>query len=226
MSAVIGAEPVVCLRCRMQFLAEEAAIGILEFEHRHIDRVLAVLSAECARANERVPRAEVVTAIVQFIEEYADGRHHAKEENVLFEQMCRHGYSRESGPLACMIAQHEMGRQLTAQMKHWVSVSAKSCAAEELEPMLQAACKYVDLLTRHVTIEDSILFPSALVQLPQSALLEVARRYHEVDPHPPSEFAAAAEKVVTLAGFRDLPAIDQFHARASDRTLPPQETRT
>lgn len=182
----------------MQPPAERDAIRSLEFEHRHIESVLAVLSTACSFDARIEPAVELIAGCVDFIEQYADGRHHAKEEHVLFEHMSAWGYSLEAGPLACMLSQHAECRRLTAQMKQWLCEPASE-QAKRVASLRGAARRYIDLLSRHIVVEDSVLFPSALVRLPRNVLEQVARRYAEVDPHPAADFAAAADRVLQLA---------------------------
>jgi hemerythrin-like domain-containing protein len=140
----------------------------------------------------------VVGAIVRFAEKFADGRHHEKEEKVLFVEMQSRGFSGSSGPLACMLGQHETGRRLVSVLRHWTHGTADE-RERYLEGMVHAAIDYVELLSSHISVEDSVLFPAALAHLPNDALMKVGEAYGNIDP--PSwreELTTAADEVVAL----------------------------
>ena len=47
---------------------------------------------------------------VDFIRNYADRFHHAKEEDVLFEALVANGMPRQNSPVAAMLMEHDQGR--------------------------------------------------------------------------------------------------------------------
>jgi hemerythrin-like domain-containing protein len=51
--------------------------------------------------------------LIEFFRSYADRTHHGKEEDLLFPAMIEKGFSREQGPIHCMLADHEHNRALT-----------------------------------------------------------------------------------------------------------------
>ena len=141
------------------------AIRILMNEHRVIERVLESLEAFADRIlADQSSEQELLSDYVRFIREFADATHHAKEEKILFEAMGDAGFSREIGPVAVMMAEHDEGRKLVATM---------STAAEKKTPwddadrrsVATAALRFVDLLRHHIMKEDNILYPMAEAQL-------------------------------------------------------------
>ena len=87
------------------------AIETMMEEHRVIEKVLEALEeyANALYRGEPADRSDLAR-FVQFIREYADVRHHGKEEDVLFSTMLEHGFSRDSCPLAVMYQEHDAGR--------------------------------------------------------------------------------------------------------------------
>ena len=73
---------------------------VLRNEHDHILRACAILHAMAAKleAGGDVP-ADDASLAVDFVRYYADGLHHAKEEQVLFPALLGAGMPRNGGPI-------------------------------------------------------------------------------------------------------------------------------
>src|SRR6478735_3148810 len=184
----------------MNHVSAAQAVDVLMEEHRQIERVLRVLRdvAEHALVSSTAPNEETIRAIVAFAEKFADGRHHEKEEKILFVEMHARGFARGSGPIGCMMKQHETGRGLVAALRRWCEADVERRKIHA-ETMLRAAFEYVEMLSSHISVEDSVLFPAALAHLPNDALMKVASAYRNVDP--PSwreELVAAADEIERL----------------------------
>ena len=80
-------------------------------EHRVIERVIAVLrqATDALEAGKPVP-PQVFNNAIDFIRNFADTCHHAKEEGVLFASMEARGFPRQGGPIQVMLLEHEEGR--------------------------------------------------------------------------------------------------------------------
>ena len=178
-------------------------VARLSFEHRQIDRVLAAMAEVVVRIRSGSgPSHEFFALIVDFVEQYADGRHHIKEEGALFEALIARGFSQD-GPVGCMIRQHQRGREHVQVIREWVHSGSDSRGAR-LDGMLSAATQYIELLWHHIATEDSVIFPAALASLPEESAFAVVARSEELDPSPPEEFRAAADAVVRRAGLFSL----------------------
>lgn len=128
------------------------ATEILRDEHTQILRALALLD----RAADRLDRGIDLPdgwwdELLQWLRSYADGRHHAKEEDALFPAMARAGVPvAAGGPIAVMLEEHETGRRLVAMM-----------AGGDAAARAGAARRYVSLLQTHIDKENGVLFPLA-----------------------------------------------------------------
>jgi len=93
------------------------ATKLLKKEHRAIEKVLNALDdfALKLEKGEKV-NAEVLEKSVDFIRTFADRCHHGKEEDRLFQLMARRGFSKNSGPIAVMLQEHELGRSFVKAM--------------------------------------------------------------------------------------------------------------
>ena len=137
------------------------ATEILVDEHRLIKKVLDWGEAEIARidAGERPDTGKLARA-VDFIRNFADRCHHAKEEGLLFKRLREKGMPGEGGPIAVMLHEHELGRA------HVAAVSGALDGAGRGEPGALAALRehlagYIALLRAHIEKEDHILYPMA-----------------------------------------------------------------
>jgi len=150
------------------------AIELLMDEHQLILRSLDALDAfasDLARGGE--DKAELAR-FVRFIREFADARHHGKEEDILFVAMVAAGFPRDAGPIAVMLMDHEAGRAHVAEMARLASQSAPWTEADRAAAVA-AARGYADLLRSHIRKEDQILYPMARQRLHEEALARVDR---------------------------------------------------
>lgn len=144
------------------------ATEILSNEHRVIEQVLDCLEAlveqSLAQGRAPLPPAE---EILDFLRSFADGCHHAKEENHLFPWLERHGFSRQFGPTGVMLREHSLGRHHMRQMALALPGAVRG-DARDLEAFAQAARSYIRLLKEHIQKEDNCLFAMAVqVATPQ-----------------------------------------------------------
>ena len=171
------------------------AIETLMNEHRTIERVLDALTAFADEVRRRgaTDRAELAS-FVTFLREFADGHHHHKEEDVLFEAMIDHGFPREAGPVAVMLHEHAQGRTLVGVLAEQ-GAAAGDWSDEDRQEIADAAHAFSDLLHAHIQKEDRILYPMAEQRLPPDALTAVGEACAEQD----RARAAPAERLVQLA---------------------------
>lgn len=140
----------------------EKAIEILMGEHRLIEKALGSLETYAAtvRAGASVERG-VVGEYAAFLRGFADGCHHGKEEDILFERMIERGFPRQAGPLAVMYHDHEVGRGHVRALAG-IADGANAVAPAEVELFLANVEGYVPLLRQHIVKEDRVLYPMAI----------------------------------------------------------------
>jgi hemerythrin-like domain-containing protein len=140
----------------------EKAIEVLMSEHRLIEQVLGSLETftseiEGGLAPERPLLADYGT----FLRDFADSCHHGKEENVLFQRMVERGFPRETGPVAVMLYEHEVGRSHVSALRQ-VGEGTGLLTAAETGVVLENAGAFIPLLRAHILKEDRILYPMAV----------------------------------------------------------------
>jgi len=154
----------------------------LKDEHRLILRMLALLEQNAART-EAGSGSDYRFYLdgVDFIRNFADRFHHAKEEDVLFEALVENGMPRANSPVAAMLMEHDQGRALVRGMEE----AAQRALAGEVDQeaaLVSNARGYLELLREHISKEDEILYPLAERVIPEAmrgAIVEGYRRAEE-----------------------------------------------
>jgi hemerythrin-like domain-containing protein len=138
---------------------------ILSDEHRVIEVVLTCVEsiAERAMLVHRLDRESAERA-VDFIRNFADKCHHGKEETHLFAALAEKGMPSDSGPVAQMLHEHELGREFVRGMAENIEAAAAG-DAKALRGFAANADGYVKLLRMHIMKEDNALFPMAELAL-------------------------------------------------------------
>ncbi len=153
---------------------------ILRQEHRIIEGMLALLQRAAAglERGEEVDRALFEQAI-DFIRNFADRYHHAKEEGALFTTMEAHGFPRRGGPIGVMLSEHDEGRAHVRGMAEALERYPDDPTARV--PLMAHARGYADLLSAHIYKEDNILYPMGDQMLPPSAQADLLRQFEELE---------------------------------------------
>lgn len=165
------------------------ATKILMEEHRVIERVLAAMEIASHRlvSGESI-RERFFLDVADFIRGFADGRHHRKEEGVLFPAMESAGVLKVGGPIGVMLAEHEEGRRLARAMR---AAAERLQAGETLakEAIAANARGYVALLRQHIAKEDNVLFPMADRVIPTADQLGLIEAFERVEQEATGESA-------------------------------------
>jgi hemerythrin-like domain-containing protein len=156
----------------------------LKSEHRIILKVLDAAKREVdAIARTGTVREDVVLKVLDFVRNFADACHHAKEEKRLFAKMSEHGMPLNAGPLAIMLHEHVEGRRLVKAAADALAPAVQG-DKRALRVLKDGLAGYVDLLRAHIGKEDNILYPMAdkmLTAEDQKALAEAFERIEAVE---------------------------------------------
>jgi hemerythrin-like domain-containing protein len=150
------------------------AIDLLMDEHKLILRACDALESFGSTVAAGGGDPAELGRFVRFIREFADARHHGKEEDILFTAMVAAGFPRDGGPIAVMLMDHEAGRT-------HVGVMAEHAAQElpwsdtDRTAVAGAASGYAQLLRGHIGKEDRILYPMARMRLHDELMARVDR---------------------------------------------------
>jgi len=143
------------------------ATGVLRSEHERILSVIACLRAACtaARTENRFDM-DTFQQGVDFIRNYADAWHHAKEEVHLFPALEMAGMPSDGGPIGVMLKEHEVGRAYVQAIADCLDAVAAGDASAR-GTAVENALAYAALLEAHIAKEDGILFEMADRMLPE-----------------------------------------------------------
>ena len=129
----------------------------LENDHVYILRLIDVMERMVMTLATDITDMEMV---VNLIKKYADGYHHAKEENLLFPLMVQKGYSTEHGPVSVMLHDHADGRRFVKGMSD--AIALYKAGDESVLPDIYMNMEgYVELLRAHIGKENNVLFKMA-----------------------------------------------------------------
>jgi hemerythrin-like domain-containing protein len=155
---------------------------LLMQEHESIKKSLKILNEMCVRleSGEKLDSAHL-EQIVDFIRNYADKFHHGKEEDILFEEMCKIGFLKETGPISVMLAEHDLGRDLVKGLSDAIT-SCKNDDSNASSAIVRNARKFSSLLDQHIDKENNILYPMADTRLSpeqQNNMLEEFEKFEK-----------------------------------------------
>lgn len=143
----------------------------LENDHKYILRLIDIMEKMVMNCSSEVSHMEMV---VNLIRQYADGFHHAKEENLLFPLLRQKGFSSENGPISVMLHEHDEGRKFVKGMSAGIE-DYKLNGDSALPGVYLNMQGYIDLLRAHIGKENNVLFKMAdrvLSPLEQQQLLD------------------------------------------------------
>ena len=135
----------------------------LRKDHVLIEKMLKVLNvtADLISSERRVPH-EIINQSIDFVNNFTNVCHHGKEEQTLFPALERGGMPREGGPIARMIFEHKITKELADRL----DVSAKEyLSSNASEPFVQDIKKYVEHVSSHLAKENLRLFVMADMML-------------------------------------------------------------
>lgn len=151
-------------------------IAVMMDEHRFIEGVLNAAEGYAVSLEKGdAPSKDDLGRIVRFIREFADARHHGKEEDILFAALIENGFSREFGPVAVMLDDHDQARRLTAQLAGFAATPGIWTEAQRANAA-RVLRGYAELLRGHIWKEDNVLYPASKESLPSQVQAEVERK--------------------------------------------------
>jgi hemerythrin-like domain-containing protein len=163
---------------------------ILSDEHKNILKVVDLLEKECDSLNQKPIDRDFFEKVIDFIRNYADKFHHAKEENILFKEFCK---SAENGELHCnpvdqMLMEHDMGREFVKGMEIGLNKNDK-------EELGRNAKGYIGLIREHIFKEDNILYPMADESLSKSVQDSMEKEFKKIEEQNKRKYSIRGLKI-------------------------------
>ena len=127
---------------------------ILSGEHENILKVVDALESEIGKLNNKNINALFFRKVIDFIRNYADKFHHAKEEDILFKEFnkCAEEGRVHCNPVEQMLVEHDEGRRCVKMMELGLDENNK-------EELIKGSGGYINLIREHILKEDNILYP-------------------------------------------------------------------
>jgi len=151
---------------------------VLSDEHQVILKVIDAALKECAEIeNGKELKVEFFNKLLDFIKNYADKFHHAKEEDILFKVMLENVECLHCNPIPVMLHEHDEGREFVKGME-------QSISENNSEKLIENVRGYCVLLQNHIYKEDNVLYPMAEEALSEEQKEEVLNSYNELGEYP------------------------------------------
>ncbi|MDD2270919.1 MAG: hemerythrin domain-containing protein [Desulfuromonadaceae bacterium] len=165
-------------------------------EHRLILRMIALMERNAPRtADGSYSNWQFYLDGVDFIRNFADRFHHAKEEDVLFEALVKNGMPREHSPIAAMLMEHDQGRAFVKAMET-AALEALDGQSGREQTIATNALAYAALLREHIAKEDEVLYPLAERVIPDTMRDDIIAGYAAAEARTAADFSAKYEAVV------------------------------
>jgi hemerythrin-like domain-containing protein len=163
-------------------------------EHRHILKAVELLEKGAAA----LEKGEDISPLffrnaIDFVRNYADRYHHAKEEEILFVRLGEVGFSPEMGPVAVMLYEHDQGRGFISGLANATDIYA-SGDKSAVGDIVKYSISYATLLRQHIQKEDMVLYPMAENALGEAGISQLQPEFEKVE----LEKAGVEEKYLAI----------------------------
>lgn len=136
-------------------------IDVLVKEHENISKFLDIVEKECVDILEgKKLNPDFFKRAIYFIRNYADKKHHGKEEDFLFKEMSANlGQAAQKVIQYGMLAEHQMARATVMILEDAIENYEKDPSALNKLHIIANAMSYVYLLRRHIYQENNVVYP-------------------------------------------------------------------
>ena len=153
----------------------ETALKILSDEHQNILKMIDRLSEECDSLQSGGEiNMDFFKKTLDFVRGYVDKLHHAKEEDILFVELCKDEVQMQCNPTQQMLHEHDLGRGFIKELEKGIKENNKSKIIENTRA-------YAQLLKDHIFKEDNILYPLADEALNSNIKKNMLERFKQVE---------------------------------------------
>lgn len=154
---------------------------VLKHEHQIILIVLGAVELDMQQIQDGGPVPEErIGQMIDFIQNFADRCHHAKEEKLLFARMGERGMPVHGGPIGVMLQEHDEGRRLVRAAAEVLPQAGMGNAGARTA-LSSNLLNFVRLLRAHINKEDNILYPMADEILTTADQTDLAAAFDRVE---------------------------------------------
>ena len=168
----------------------------LRRDHDLIEKVIKAMESTIQLLNDgkQIPES-ILLPVIDFSKNFTDVCHHSKEENSLFPALEQAGMSRNMGPIAMMLMDHERSREIGKEMESSAKDYISSGNSIKLISDMQ---QYVEHITEHLWKENNRLFMMAEARL-QYVSKKVDKELNEIEESKLKEIGKTREHYEQLA---------------------------
>jgi hemerythrin-like domain-containing protein len=159
----------------------------LENDHVHVLRLTEIMLQLVQKKGENMEHLERIVNLVRY---FADGLHHAKEEDLLFPMLVKKGFSPDHGPVAVMLAEHVQGRTYIRGVEEGIA-AFKTGDRQALDRIYENLEEYAFLLNAHINKENNILFRMADQALSADEQSLLLIQFDDVEKHTETAYQTA-----------------------------------
>ena len=169
----------------------------LENDHIYVIKLTDVMKAI---THSEKPDINHIESVIDIIRNFADGLHHAKEEDLLFPALEKKGFSSHQGPVAVMLHEHAEGRNYVKVMAENLELFKKGNKAS-VDLLYQNMLGYAELLDSHITKENNILFRMADNVLSDAEQKNLLKEFESIEQNrvPGTRVADYIDRINALA---------------------------
>jgi hemerythrin-like domain-containing protein len=154
---------------------------ILANEHTLIRQALHQFHLARRSLEEGVnPPVQFFEHAVEFVRTFVDGRHHFKEEYLMFGKLAAKHRSELDAEIEALRNQHDHGREYVSEMANALDGYGKGKDAQ-VTIMLENLAAYTTMLRHHIQREDRIFYPMVEETLTQEEMDDLAELYAKED---------------------------------------------
>lgn len=135
----------------------------LRKDHLLIEKVIRSMEVtlELLKSGKKIPES-ILLPVIDFSKNFTDVCHHGKEEESLFPALEKAGMPRHMGPIAVMLMEHEITKQLAEK----IDASAKTyLSSGDVDALVSSISKYIEHVMAHLWKENNRLFVMAEMRL-------------------------------------------------------------
>ena len=156
------------------------AIEEMTAEHRAIEIVIKSLPDAVTALDRGRLNVQKLRGVGEFLRDYADRRHHQREEGIFFPILVRRGVPGQGCPIGGLNNEHEKGRALVTTLEECIMRYTRQEAGADaaLRRTLQ---EIAQLYKKHLWMEDAMVFPMAERLLTEADNRELKEKFAELD---------------------------------------------
>ncbi|WP_119289084.1 hemerythrin domain-containing protein [Azohydromonas sediminis] len=179
-------------------------LTVIEQEHQALSAMLRSMSLLLAQARreQRLPDFDVLRAMLFYVDEFPERRHHPKESELLFPKL--RARAPEIAPvLERLDADHARGEKAIRDLEHAL-LAFEVMGESRRDAFEQALARYLDFYLQHMALEEHEVLPAARRTLTEADWAELdaafAANRDPLTGHEPSdEFRPLFQRIVNHA---------------------------